>query len=194
MNNQDEKVVFSTSHIAIKETARGFHYLERLGKDSVAIFLIRSNKNKVDAVDASAYEVLIRMQPLPLNNSEVDGKQQLYPCPFTGRIESGELPEQAAVRETLEESGYSTQVISLGKYFVGTQTNETCYLYYADVTDNEPQTAFQDGTYFESISENKWMPLVYLSECDYVACQLGYFRLIDEIFNKHINKKLGFPL
>lgn len=174
MNN--EKVVFSTSHIAIKETARGFHYLERLGKDSVAIFLVRRTE-----LDTNEYEVLVRKQPLPLNNSEVDGKQQLYACPFTGRIEPGELPEQAAVRETFEESGYSTEVITLGRYFVGTQTNETCYLYYADVTGIEPQTALQDGTYFESVSKNEWHPLEYLHECDYVACQLGYFRIKNKL-------------
>jgi ADP-ribose pyrophosphatase YjhB (NUDIX family) len=167
-----EKVIFSTEHIAIKETARGFHYLERLGKDSVAIFLVRKTEVNVDN-----YEVLTRMQPLPQNNSEVDGKQQLYACPFTGRIEPGELPEQAAVRETIEESGYKTQVISLGRYFVGTQTNETCYLYYADVTNIEPKTALQDGTYFESVSKNEWHPLDFLRKCDYVACQLGYFKL-----------------
>jgi hypothetical protein len=62
-----EKVIFSTEHIAIKETARGFHYLERLGKDSVAIFLVRKTEVNVDN-----YEVLTRMQPLPQNNSEVD--------------------------------------------------------------------------------------------------------------------------
>jgi ADP-ribose pyrophosphatase YjhB (NUDIX family) len=167
-----EKVIFNTEHIAIKETARGFHYLERLGKDSVAIFLVRKTEEEV-----SKYEVLIRMQPLPHDNLEVDGKQHLYACPFTGRIEPGELPEEAAARETMEESGYKTQVISLGRYFVGTQTNETCYLYYADVTNTEPETALQDGTYFESVSKNEWHPLEYLRECDYVACQLGYFRL-----------------
>lgn len=174
----NEKTIFSTEHITIKETARGFHYFERLGRDSVAIFLIKKSE-----LNSSKYEVLIRMQPLPQNNLEVNGEQQLYACPFTGRIEPGESPGQAAVRETFEESGYSTQVISLGRYFVGTQTNETCYLYYADVTDVKPQTALQDGTYFESISKNEWHPLDYLSECDYVACQLGYFKLQDKLFN-----------
>jgi hypothetical protein len=169
-----EKVLFSTANIAVKETARGFHYLERLGKDSVAIFLVRKNE-----LTACKYEVLIRMQPLCQNNSEIDGKQRLYPCPFTGRIEPGESPEQAAVRETLEESGYSTQVTSLGRYFVGTQTNETCYLYYADVTNIEPETPLQDGTYHESVSKNEWHPLDYLVACDYVACQLGYFKLVN---------------
>jgi 8-oxo-dGTP pyrophosphatase MutT (NUDIX family) len=168
----DEKILFSTKAIAIKESARGFQYLERLGKDSVAIFLVRRSE-----LGASRYEVLIRKQPLCVDNSEVDGKPRLYACPLTGRIESGESAELAAVRETFEESGYAVHAISLGRYFVGTQTNEICYLYYADVTDIEPQVAFQDGTYFESVSENEWHPLEYLNECDYVACQLGYFRL-----------------
>lgn len=176
----DEKVIFRTDHILVKETARGFHYLERLGKDSVAIFLVRKHESTYFRV---GYDVLIRMQPLPQNNSEVNGKQQLFPCPFTGRIEPGESPEQAAVRETLEESGYAVQVTSLGKYFVGTQTNETCHLFYADVTGLEPQTALQDGTYFESISENQWYNLEYLNTCEYVACQLGYFRLKEKLFN-----------
>ena len=173
----DEKILFSTKAIAIKESPRGFQYLERLGKDSVAIFLVRKSE-----WDASKYEVLIRMQPLCVDNSEVNGKPRLYACPLTGRIELGESPEQAAVRETLEESGYATQVTSLSRYFVGTQTNEICYLYYADVTDMNPQVALQDGTYFESVSENEWHPLDYLNECDYVACPLGYFKLKNELF------------
>ena len=170
----DEKILFSTNAITIKESARGFQYLERSGKDSVAIFLVRKSVS-----DPSKYEVLIRKQPLCVDNSEIDGKPRLFACPLTGRIESGESPEQAAVRETLEESGYAVQVTSLGRYFVGTQTNEICYLYYADVTDIKSQTALQDGTYFESVSQNEWHPLEYLNECDYVGCQLGYFRLIN---------------
>ena len=175
-----DKVIFSTDHIAIKETPRGFHYLERLGKDSVAIFLVEKHESTYFPV---GYDVLVRMQPLPQNNLEVDGQQQLYPCPITGRIEPGESPEQAAVRETFEESGYSTPVISLGKYFVGTQTNESCHLFYADVTGLEPQPATQDGTYFESVSKNEWYSLEYLKVCDYVACQLGYFRLKEKLYH-----------
>ncbi|MEQ9548226.1 MAG: hypothetical protein RIM23_01210 [Coleofasciculus sp. G3-WIS-01] len=52
-----------------------------------------------------------------------------------------------------------------------------CYMYYADVTDIEPEIARQDGSYFESISHNEWHPLDYLNQCDYSACQIGYFRL-----------------
>lgn len=73
-------------------------------------------------------------------------------------------------------------VVSTGKYFVGTQTNEICYMYYADVTGVEPEAAPQDGSYFEAASKNEWHPFEYLKECDYVACQLGFFKIQEILF------------
>ncbi|AFY79107.1 NTP pyrophosphohydrolase [Pleurocapsa sp. PCC 7327] len=165
-----EKVICTTDWVTVKKTARGFYYLERKGRDSVAVFLVRKNRLK-------EYEVLIRQQPLCIDNSEVDGKLKLYPCPITGGIDGEETPLEAAIREVKEESGFSVCVLPLGQYIVGTQTNEICYLYYADVTGLEPEVATQDGSYFESISKNEWHPFEYLSQCDYSACQIGYFKL-----------------
>jgi hypothetical protein len=54
-------------------------------------------------------------------------------------------------------------------------------MYYADVTDMEPEIAQQDGSYFESISKNEWHPLDYLNECNYAACLIGYLRLLNII-------------
>ncbi|NET33507.1 MAG: NUDIX domain-containing protein [Cyanothece sp. SIO1E1] len=167
-----EKVLFSTNWVTVKETAKGFHYLERKGKDSVAVLLLRRN----NAI-SSTYEVLIRQQPLCIDPVSTGAGLNLYPCPITGGIDAGETPEAAAVREVLEESGFAVQVLSLGHYIVGTQTNETCYLFYADVTGLKPDVAEQDGSYFEAISKNEWHALEYLEQCDYVACQIGYFRL-----------------
>ncbi len=167
-----EKTIFSTHWIAVKETSRGYHYLERKGRNSVAIFLIKKS-----SVNIRDYEVLIRQQPLCIDIPDVNEEHRLYPCPITGGIDEGELPEETAVREVYEEAGFSVQVLPLGKYIVGTQTNEICYLYYADVTDIKPEVALQDGSYFESISKNEWYPLEYLNQCDYGACQIGYFRL-----------------
>lgn len=172
MVTPQEKILFSTKRVTVKETAKGFQYLERNGKDSVAIFLIRCCERF-----NGEFEVLVRYQPLCVDNSEIDGVPRLFPCPFTGSIDPDELPEAAAKRETYEESGFAVEVLSLGKYIVGTQTNEICYLFYADVTGVEPQPAPQDGSYFEAISRNQWRPLEYLNQCDYGACQLGYFRL-----------------
>lgn len=167
-----EKNIFTTNWITVKETAKGYHYLERKGRNSVAIFLIRNSN-----VNSKGYEVLIRQQPLCIDNADLNGELRLYPCPITGGIEEDELPEEAANREVYEESGFSVRVLPLGKYIVGTQTNEICYMYYADVSSIKPDIARQDGSYFESISRNEWHPLEYLDRCDYAACQIGYLRL-----------------
>ena len=178
-----EKNIFTTNWITVKETARGFHYLERKGKDSVAIFLVRKSNVARREIE---YEVLIRQQPLCIDSSDINEELQLYPCPITGGIETGESPEKAAIREVYEESGFSVQVLPLGKYIVGTQTNEICYMYYADVSDTKPDIAQQDGSYFEAISKNEWHPFDYLSKCDYSACQIGYFKLRKIIFKKDV--------
>jgi len=169
---ETDRVLFRTAWVALKESSRGFQYLERKGKDSVAVFLLRKN-----GVNPLGYEVLIRQQHLCIDNREVDGSFILFSCPITGGLEVGELPEAAARRETFEEAGYRVQVIPLGQYIVGTQVNEICYLYYADVTGIEPEPAQQDGTYLESIAYNQWQPLEYLVTCDYAACQIGYLKL-----------------
>ncbi|GAH42794.1 unnamed protein product, partial [marine sediment metagenome] len=58
--------------LKIKKSKHHFYYVERKGKDSIAVFLVR-----LDA--GGAWEVLIRYQPLP-----VWGNLDLYPCPITG--------------------------------------------------------------------------------------------------------------
>ncbi|MBW4661561.1 MAG: NUDIX domain-containing protein [Drouetiella hepatica Uher 2000/2452] len=167
-----DRIIFSTQWIAVKESPRGFQYLERKGKDSVSVFLLRRSSEKPEA-----YEVLIRQQHLCIDNREVDGKFKLFPCPVTGAMEEGESPEAAAQREVYEETGYRVQVSPLGQYIVGTQVNEICYLYYADVTGVEPGVAQQDGTYMESIARNEWHPFENLESYDYSACQIGYLKL-----------------
>ena len=174
---ETDRVIFRTEWLAVKESPRGFQYLERKGKDSVAVFLLRK-----DSVNPWQYEVLIRQQHLCIDNQEVDGTFTLFPCPITGGLEEGELPEVAAMREAFEETGYRVQVLPLGKYIVGTQVNEICYLYYADVTGLEPEPVQQDGTYLESIAHNEWQPFEYLATCDYAACQIGYFKLRSLLF------------
>jgi 8-oxo-dGTP diphosphatase len=171
-----DHTIFQTKWIAVKESPRGFQYLERQGKDSVAVFLLRNS------ADSSRREVLIRQQHLCIDNREVDGRFTLFPCPITGALEEGESPVAAAIRETYEETGYQIQVLSFGKYIVGTQVNEICHLYYADVTGIEPDIALQDGTYMESIGQNEWHPFDYLQSCDYAACQIGYFKLKEQLF------------
>ncbi|GAB4364777.1 MAG: hypothetical protein Kow00121_00750 [Elainellaceae cyanobacterium] len=172
-----DKVIFSTQWIVVKESLRGFQYLERKGKDSVAVFLLRECSG-----NPGQYEVLIRQQHLCVDNREVDGKFRLFPCPITGALEEGESPAAAAQREVYEEAGYRVKLTPLGQYIVGTQVNEICYLYYADVTGMEPDEPQQDGTYLESIAHNEWHSFEYLQACDYSACQIGYLKLKKVLF------------
>ncbi|MBI4783815.1 MAG: NUDIX hydrolase [Oscillatoriophycideae cyanobacterium NC_groundwater_1537_Pr4_S-0.65um_50_18] len=172
-----DKTIFTTRWIAVKESPRGFQYLERKGKDSVAVFLLRKSSD-----NREQHEVMIRQQHLCIDNREQDGAFKLFPCPVTGALEVGEAPEAAARREVHEETGYLVQVSPLGQYIVGTQVNEMCYLYYADVTGVEPEVAQQDGTYMESIAKNEWHPFEYLETCEYSACQIGYWKLQNILF------------
>lgn len=174
-----DRIIFSAQWIVVKESPRGFQYLERKGKDSVAVFLLKRSGEKPEQ-----YEVLIRQQHLCIDNQEVDGKFRLFPCPVTGALEEGESPEAAAKREVYEETGYRVQASPMGQYIVGTQVNEICYLYYADVTNMKPDVAQQDGTYMESIAKNEWHSFEYLESCDFSACQIGYLKLREILFQK----------
>ncbi|HEY9644082.1 MAG TPA: NUDIX domain-containing protein [Coleofasciculaceae cyanobacterium] len=175
-----DRIIFQARWVAVKESPDGFQYLERRGRDSVAVLLLRNS-----AENPQQYDVLIRQQPLCIDNAAINGRLRLFPCPITGAIDPGESPAATAIREVYEEAGYTVQVLPLGKFIVGTQTNEICYLYYADVTGMEPDQPPQDGSYHESISHNEWHPLEYLQTCDYSACQIGYFKLRQILFESH---------
>jgi nudix-type nucleoside diphosphatase (YffH/AdpP family) len=56
---------------------------------------------------------------------------------LAGMIDDGETPEAAAIRETLEETGYQIRTAELiGRYFVSPGgTSERVFLYFAEVTD-----------------------------------------------------------
>jgi 8-oxo-dGTP diphosphatase len=172
-----DRIIFQTEWIAVKQSPRGFQYLERKGKDSVAVFLLKRS-----STNSQQYEILIRQQHLCIDNREVDGRFRLFPCPITGALDEEESAEVAAQREVYEETGYRVEVLPLGQYIVGTQVNEICYLYYVDVTGMEPDEPQQDGTYMESIAHNEWYPFQYLKACDYAACQIGYLRLQEVLF------------
>ncbi|MCU0566232.1 MAG: NUDIX domain-containing protein [Oculatellaceae cyanobacterium Prado106] len=169
-----EKIVFESpkSWLQVIETPRKYYYARRKNKDSIAVFLVRRAE--------SGWEVLVRMQPLPIHNADLDEQFELFPCPFTGGMDGGESPLDCAARETFEESGYAGDDLqALGHYFVGTQTDETVYLFWKDVTDLPQQAAPQDGSYFESISRNEWRSLSFLKDCSYSACQIGYYKLTE---------------
>jgi 8-oxo-dGTP diphosphatase len=158
-----EQTIFTTpgGWLEVIETSNKFYYARRKGRDSVAIFLVDNKEQKV----------LIRFQPLPRHNADLDNEQRLYPCPITGSIDVDETPLQAAIREVKEESGYENVELNLAfNYLVGTQSDEMVYLYYGFADSTLNVVGEQDGTYFESISKNQWLPITTLKDAEYGAC------------------------
>jgi 8-oxo-dGTP diphosphatase len=179
-----DKTIFSTKWIAVKETPRKFYYLERKGKDSVAIFLLRGTAGAtVRSTLFEQLEVLVRFQPLCIDNPTLDEEMLLHPCPVTGGMEVGENYLDCSLRETLEETGYRLDTLEpMGHYITGTQSNEIVYLFWGDVTDIEPEVATQDGSVFEAVSKNEWKAIAFLKDCQYSGCLIGYLKLA-EILN-----------
>ncbi|MBM0743258.1 hypothetical protein JOY44_16840 [Phormidium sp. CLA17] len=85
------RIIFQEKWITVKQTPRGFQYLERKGKDSVAIFLLRKSVK-----DLEQYEVLIRQQPLCIDETEMDGMLKLFACTIMGAIDKRKSPEKSA--------------------------------------------------------------------------------------------------
>ncbi len=58
---------------------------------------------------------------------------------LAGMIDAGETPEAAAIRETLEETGYRIDAVELiGRFFVSPGgTSERVFLYFAEVGDSD---------------------------------------------------------
>jgi 8-oxo-dGTP diphosphatase len=164
-----DKIIYESPGRWIKviETPHKFYYCERKGIDSVAVFLIKKTAE-------GDYLALMKLQPLPIHNPPLQAKQRLFVCPITGSIEEKEAPELAAKREALEEGGYDIPSLEeLGSYIVGTQTNEVCYLFVADVTDIPRSEPKGDGSYFESVSKEMWVALQDLHKYEYAACRIG---------------------
>lgn len=144
----------------LNTTKSGFIYSERKGRDSVAIFLTRNHGT----------EVLVRFQPL------VADYEYYWGCPITGSMDhESEAPEQCAIREALEESGYVIEHAELlTKYIVGTQTNEQVYLFTADVTGIEPGPDMNEA--MGESGFNEWCPLSDLltEDCRYSGSLIAY--------------------
>jgi nudix-type nucleoside diphosphatase (YffH/AdpP family) len=100
--------------------------------DSVAVLLFNRDRRAVVLVEQFKAPTLIarrRDDPATTDGWLVE--------PLAGMIDTGEAPEAAAIRETLEETGYRIREPELiGRFFVSPGcTSERVFLYFAEVGD-----------------------------------------------------------
>jgi nudix-type nucleoside diphosphatase (YffH/AdpP family) len=100
--------------------------------DSVAVLLFNRDRRAVVLVGQFKAPTLIarrRDDPATTDGWLVE--------PLAGMIDTGEAPEAAAIRETLEETGYRIREPELiGRFFVSPGgTSERVFLYFAEVGD-----------------------------------------------------------
>lgn len=151
-----KKEIYHNYHLSLYKTNRGFIYAQRRGVNSTACLCFKKDKN-------GHFRFLIRYQPLPIlkGKKAQDLDKNLYPCCITGSIEPSETPINNAIKEILEEAGIKVtkkSIVDCIKATASTQMNEVVYHYLVDVT-NAPikNTSLGDGSYFETISINKWI-------------------------------------
>jgi ADP-ribose pyrophosphatase len=100
--------------------------------DSVAVLLFNRDRRAVVLVEQFKAPTLIarrRDDPATTDGCLVE--------PLAGMIDTGEAPEAAAIRETLEETGYRIREPELiGRFFVSPGgSSERVFLYFAEVGD-----------------------------------------------------------
>jgi nudix-type nucleoside diphosphatase (YffH/AdpP family) len=100
--------------------------------DSVAVLLFNRDRRAVVLVEQFKAPTLIarrRDDPATTDGWLVE--------PLAGMIDTGEAPEAAAIRETLEETGYRIREPELiGRFFVSPGgSSERVFLYFAEVGD-----------------------------------------------------------
>jgi nudix-type nucleoside diphosphatase (YffH/AdpP family) len=100
--------------------------------DSVAVLLFNRDRRAVVLVEQFKAPALIarrRDDPATTDGWLVET--------LAGMIDEGEAPEAAAIRETLEETGYRIDTLELiGRFFVSPGgTSERVSLYFAEVSD-----------------------------------------------------------
>lgn len=78
---------------------------------------------------------------------------------LTGGVEKGDTPDETAVKEVKEESGYEIKAADLKKLGIcyGTKSTDTIYfLYSCDVTGKEPGKKTGDGSKLDTEGELIW--------------------------------------
>jgi nudix-type nucleoside diphosphatase (YffH/AdpP family) len=100
--------------------------------DAAAMLLLNKDSNSVVLVEQFKAPVLIGRR-----RDDPDGSDGWIVETIAGMVDPGETPEAAAIRETLEETGYKIQHPKLIARFFSSPggTSERVFLYFAEVRD-----------------------------------------------------------
>lgn len=101
-------------------------------------------------------KILCRMEPIAAR------KFRKEICSFTGTGEIGETPQETAVRELFEESGFQVDTSlleDLGIIYTSKITNSFYNCFAIDLTGIPGETPPGDGSVIEKYSRNFWAPL-----------------------------------
>jgi ADP-ribose pyrophosphatase len=106
--------------------------------DSVAVLLFNRDRNTIVVVEQFKVPALVarrRDEPTTTDGWLVET--------LAGMIDAGETPQMAAIRETLEETGYRIATPELiGRFFASPGgTSERVFLYFAEVGDTDRVSA-----------------------------------------------------
>src|SRR5689334_3125753 len=106
--------------------------------DSVAVLLFNRDRNTIVLVEQFKVPALVarrRDEPITTDGWLVET--------LAGMIDAGETPQTAAIRETLEETGYRIATPELiGRFFASPGgTSERVFLYFAEVGDTDRVSA-----------------------------------------------------
>jgi len=193
--NPKHRTLFKTDWVEVKESDSGFQYLQRKGKNSIAI-LPYNSKTK---------EVLVRFQPMCAVEELGDMENRLSPCPITGSIDDSDTSTVGTVlRELKEETGYTTDTDNIefiSKVIPSTQTNEIIYQYIVDVVDLPFSDAQGDGSIHKRVSKNVWYPITEVYDLDLPMSSLVtlldavslklYYGSLDEL-REELDKTMSF--
>ncbi|WP_027124254.1 NUDIX domain-containing protein [Mycoplasmoides pirum] len=152
--NNKSKLLLHTPYLDLYKSHSNFYYAQRKGVNSIAVLCFRKNSIKKQLT-----EFLVHFQIMP-QIAEKKHEYDMYACPITGSFENNENPITCAIREVYEEGGIllsKKNLIASSKMVATTQMNEQIYHMIFDVTGLKQVEPLTDGSYFESLAENKWM-------------------------------------
>jgi 8-oxo-dGTP pyrophosphatase MutT (NUDIX family) len=93
-------------------------------------------------------------------------------CTFTGMVDPGEVPLEAACRELLEESGYrvaSKHMRPLGQMRNSKATDTVIHAYAVDMRHCTQEAALGDGSPLEALASMTWLSFSELRKVDDMA-------------------------